>query len=265
MPFKKPRFGSVFWTLVVVLGIAVGWFTGNLLYTVLWAALADWGFPMTEAKIVTYIVAHLVPFVLILLLGLTLFFLIRRHVANATEADAQKFVDIAPQVYRESYRLEREPGEALELWENAYYLVVGNSRSDGRTIRKVAVNLHFSGPAIQCPLKDNESTFNTDIKHGEWAYFTIGRVVTSEVDGFPVFRTKPAISKEARSAYQHNISIGHLSFEPGTANVRFSSGIGPDRSIWKFQIIVSAEDVSARTVFLSVDLRSAPAKIVLEL
>src|SRR6516162_2656307 len=32
------------------------------------------------------------------------------------------------------------------------------------------------GPPIQCPLKDDESAFTTDIKHGELAYFRVGKV-----------------------------------------------------------------------------------------
>src|SRR6516225_8620289 len=103
MPFKKPRFSSVFWTLIVLLGGAVVWFTGNLLYSVLWAVLADWGVPMTEAKIVAYIIANLAPFALILVLGLILFLVIRRRLSKATEADPQMFLDIARDVYRESY------------------------------------------------------------------------------------------------------------------------------------------------------------------
>src|SRR6516162_7878265 len=133
MPFKKPRFASVFWTVIVLLGVAVGWFTGNLLYTLLWAILADWGLSMTEAKLVAYIIANLLPFGLILLLGLILFLVVRRHIAKATEADPQTFLDVGRQVYRESYRID--DSGALELWENVYFLVVGNGRPDGLTLR----------------------------------------------------------------------------------------------------------------------------------
>jgi len=168
--------------------------------------LADWGVPMTEAKIVAYIIANLAPFALILVLGLILFLVIRRRLSKATEADPQMFLDIARDVYRESYRID--DGGALEL---------------------------------------------------------CGKVVTSKIDGIPVVTAKPAISKERKEVYQHNISIGHLSFEPGTANIGFSSGFGPDKSVWKFQLVVSADDVGARTISLQVDLRFAPAKIELKL
>ena len=62
------QFWAVFWMLAVVLAGLIAWFLGNLLYSLFWKQLGDWGFPITEAQTIAYICAHLVPFALALLI-----------------------------------------------------------------------------------------------------------------------------------------------------------------------------------------------------
>ena len=76
------HFWKVFWTLALVLAGLVTWFLGNLLYTLFWTVLGDWGVPITEAKMTAYIAAHLVPFILILLVGTGFYFFIRSHIST---------------------------------------------------------------------------------------------------------------------------------------------------------------------------------------
>jgi hypothetical protein len=85
------RFWTLFWALFLVLAGLVAWFMGNLVYTALWAALRDRGFPVTEAQMVTYIVAHLLPFVLILVVGAILSVLIRNQIATSSAAAVETF------------------------------------------------------------------------------------------------------------------------------------------------------------------------------
>jgi hypothetical protein len=77
-------FAALFWGLTVALAIAVTWFMGNLLYSVFWSLAARWGLPITETEIVAYIGAHLVPFVVIIVVGTVFWFLIRNQLATAT-------------------------------------------------------------------------------------------------------------------------------------------------------------------------------------
>jgi hypothetical protein len=79
------RFWALFWGLFVLFAILVAWFIGNLVYTLLWAALGDFGFPVTEAQTVTYIAAHLLPFVLILVVGGVLSLLVQKQIAHAVQ------------------------------------------------------------------------------------------------------------------------------------------------------------------------------------
>ncbi len=82
------RFWRLFWLLTVALGVLLAWFFGNLLYSLFWTELGDRGFSVTEAKLIAYIAAHLVPFLLTLLVGAVLSFLIRREIANAPNSHA---------------------------------------------------------------------------------------------------------------------------------------------------------------------------------
>jgi hypothetical protein len=83
MRMSNRKFWSIFWLLIVFAAIATAWFLGNLLYTVFWKVLGDWGFPITEAQMTAYIAANLVPFLGVLLIGALLSILIRKQIAAA--------------------------------------------------------------------------------------------------------------------------------------------------------------------------------------
>jgi hypothetical protein len=89
------QFWAVFWMLAVVLAGLIAWFLGNLLYSLFWKQLGDWGFPITEAQMIAYICAHLAPFALALLVTAFLAVLIRNQLAFAG-SQAPGFASTAP-------------------------------------------------------------------------------------------------------------------------------------------------------------------------
>jgi hypothetical protein len=100
MRMGNTRFWSVFWLLTVAVAIGVAWFLGNLLYTVFWTVLGDRGFPITEAKMTAYIAAHLLPFLLTLLVGAILSLLIRRQIANTANSQENTYLQRASSAAR---------------------------------------------------------------------------------------------------------------------------------------------------------------------
>jgi hypothetical protein len=89
MPNK--RFWAIYWALFVLLAALGAWFLGNLAYTVLWTVLSSMGFSVTEPKMATYIAAHFVPFVLILIVGAILSLLIRNQLVAAAATAVESF------------------------------------------------------------------------------------------------------------------------------------------------------------------------------
>src|SRR3979490_553322 len=83
MQFGRSSFWGPFWLLALLLAGAVAWFLGNLLYTPFWTELGRRGFPITEAQMIGYIGAHLVPFFCVLAFAGLLSLLIRNGVATA--------------------------------------------------------------------------------------------------------------------------------------------------------------------------------------
>jgi len=113
------RFWALFWALFLVLAFLGAWFLGNLAYTVLWAVLGKWTFPITEVQMVTYIAANLLPFVLILIVGGLLSLLIRHRIASAPQTVPQQDAFFFnPSSGRPTKKIEIEYGEELASAED---------------------------------------------------------------------------------------------------------------------------------------------------
>ena len=89
MRLRKGQFWGAFWLLTLFIAGLITWFLSNLLYTLFWKLLGDWGVPITEGQMITYIAANLVPFVLVLFAAAALAKLIRDHTVfvDANPAD----------------------------------------------------------------------------------------------------------------------------------------------------------------------------------
>lgn len=66
-------------TLVVLLAAFLAWFSGNFLYDVFWAFIAQHGHPTAQASMTAYVLAHIVPFVGTVIIAVALFLLFQHE------------------------------------------------------------------------------------------------------------------------------------------------------------------------------------------
>lgn len=109
----KRLFWALYWALFIVLASLCAWFIGNLAYTVLWTALGTMGFSITEAQMATYIAGHLLPFILILVVGTILSLLIRNQLATTSAAAVDSF---RKQELKAQERHAEERADTQKLW-----------------------------------------------------------------------------------------------------------------------------------------------------
>jgi hypothetical protein len=150
-----------------------------------------------------------------------------------------------------------------KYYETTFYLVVGNALPAGKTLRKVHARFHLVGEPVLLRVKETGATV-ADIRHGEWIFFEVGRVVSK----FPLgmLSGEGVLDAESLKTYDHNIPNGYLSFEvhPITGN---KSGLTYDphreagRRPWEPFVVVSADDAQAMNVRLSIDLSKENAPV----
>ena len=94
-----------------------------------------------------------------------------------------------------------------------------------------------------------------DIRHGEWALFEIGRLVTSEL--MENFSGYVVLDDSDKKQYEHNIPLGARTFEVYSAAGKRQYGLNqsPEHPIvWPLSMVVSADDAMAMEVKISIDL-----------
>lgn len=99
-------FLGFFWVLAILIAGFVAWFLGNLLYSLFWKLLLDWGIPITEAQMTGYIAAHFVPFALIIGAATLLGWLIRKPLSSV--------VTVNSGITMREYQLRHQERLALE-------------------------------------------------------------------------------------------------------------------------------------------------------
>ncbi len=72
------RLKIIFIATALILGGLFVWFSSNFFYTLFWAVLEKWNFK--EANVVAYTLAHLTPFVLIILVVMAVYFIARHEI-----------------------------------------------------------------------------------------------------------------------------------------------------------------------------------------
>lgn len=83
MRLGKGAFWAAFWALFLLIAVFVTWFLSNLLYSLFWKVLNDWGSPVTEAAMIAYIASNLAPFLLTLCAASILAILVRDQLGKA--------------------------------------------------------------------------------------------------------------------------------------------------------------------------------------
>ena len=146
--------------------------------------------------------------------------------------------------------------QAVPLWNNIFYLVLQNQDSN-RTIRNVSVQINTLESIERCPVKAT-GLFAFDIRHGDYVYYRLGRVVSSEFCGLPGggLADEP-ISKERMEEYQQRIKTGSISFEPTGTAAKFSGRLDEAgiATKWTFPVGIIGDGLSAKIIGFSIDMR----------
>lgn len=154
--------------------------------------------------------------------------------------------------------------EADALYEHIYYLIVENGSESGKSNRRVQARIHFADPPVICRIKDiTDDAINS--RHGEQVYFEIGRLVSKEIHG--LMRGSTETEERYMKKYRHNVQNGHLSFEVGSVSKKIEYMLGNMKDVesqWYLYIVISADDVKAATVKISVKMTNTRADLTCE-
>lgn len=142
------------------------------------------------------------------------------------------------------------------LYENTFYLMVGSASRDGKTLRRVQARVQGYETPVLAPIKDTLSDA-IDIRHGETAFFMIGRIVSSKSMG--IFKGRTDVKEDELRIYEHNAALGSVSLEIWSKENKrqYALGYVPETSA-KFIlfVVVSADDAISTPLTLNVDLGS---------
>jgi hypothetical protein len=81
------RLKVIFVAAAFIVGLLFMWFSSNFFYTLFWAFLERWDFK--EANVVAYTLAHITPFILIVLVVLGLYFIVRHEMGKQSPVGDQ--------------------------------------------------------------------------------------------------------------------------------------------------------------------------------
>jgi hypothetical protein len=172
---------------------------------------------------------------------------------TAVIQDGTFYVD--PNIYRETHLVRTPDGRETNLYENTFYLVVANLSDDGKTLRKVQVEYRGYEAPFAAEIKD-ATTNEVDIKHGNGAFFVIGRIVSSKNLG--MFKGSVTIEDKRIKAFEQRDATDALSFNIGSPENkdRFALGSPPSPPTgWILIAVISAEDKKSQVVKLNIDAR----------
>lgn len=218
------------------------------------AALQGWGAVM---EILTRDTA------LIIFSGALVYWVLIRDIVPAMRRSiARRPFEIAQHIHTETYGVVDESGGSPGLFATYYYLVVGNGQSSGQTIRNVQAHIFFINPPLRTLVRSSDK-FTTDLQHGTYAYFRIGRIISSEMRE-PGFDGHSTMTKEQIERYSRNAKSGHICFdlfEDKGIETRHALGFLTKSKPFPLSVIVSGDNVPAELVRLTVDM-SKPTNIV---
>jgi hypothetical protein len=159
-------------------------------------------------------------------------------------------------IYSESRTVKKSDGTPGELYESVFYLVVGNNLDGGKSLKRVQTRIfHFGEPELAY-VKETGAT-EIDIRHGEWALFQIGRIVSKQIVG--LFQGATDLDDKELEAVEHNIPLGHLAFTVSSAAGKGKYNLGHTQGtphIWNLFMIVSADDALAAQIRINIDMEN---------
>jgi hypothetical protein len=160
----------------------------------------------------------------------------------------------ADHIYAESKWVKWKDGGETGLYETRFYLPIGNALSDGKTLERVQARIFLMGEPLLARVKETGNT-EIDIRHGEWAFFQLGSLVSKEMHG--VIHGGVEMDGERRKQFEHNIPLGALSFEVWEPSGKHAYGLGhmpANPGKFTLLVIVSANGVLARHIPITIDL-----------
>jgi hypothetical protein len=172
---------------------------------------------------------------------------------KAIVASPQSPFTLGPHIYSESHHVKGTDGRETKLYENIFYLIVSNSSEDGKTLRKVETELRGYEAPVVAAIKDSTAS-EVDIKHGNAAFFVIGRIVSPDRTGLS--QGPVAIEDRLLKAFEQRGQAP--SFYIGTAENKYQfalSSVPYPSTGWELFAVISAEDRKSRSVKLIVDPR----------
>jgi hypothetical protein len=194
------------------------------------------------------------------ILAFAVIFLRRLFVASAhlywaerDKTDTSTSFRLGERIFSETRAVKWKDGSSSDFFETKFYLTVGNGLSDGKTLKRVQTRIFFLGEPVLARVKETGSG-EIDIRHGEWAYFELGRIVSKQITG--LMSGSVVFSDEHRRDYGHNIPLGHIGFEFCSLSRKRGARLAhnPELPNWSIFTVISADDVTAMRVRLNINM-----------
>jgi len=187
----------------------------------------------------------------------------RDHKSKAMAQDGGAFFKLA-YVYCETKSIKWEDGEENSLFENQFYLVIGNALDTGETLKRSQARIFHMGEPVLSRVKETGHS-EIDIRHGEIAFFEIGKIVSPDI--FGMLNGSVTLDSKAKWLYPHNIPLGVRTFEVSASGKR-SYGLSytpqSPSAVWALWMVVSADDAIAMQVRVSIDLAATKSPVSCE-
>jgi hypothetical protein len=180
--------------------------------------------------------------------------------AEASAPKAEPAFRFEKNAFVETKLIKWGNGDNSGLFETRYYLLVGNAMNTGRQIKNAKARIFFMGQEPRLARVKESGELSTDIRHGEWAFFEIGKMVTN--DAFP---TGGAVfyGDEEKKRYQH-IKPEHpkhleILLPSGQSAYGIFQSHDTPPGVWPMSMVIAADDMVSLQLKVSLDLfKKAP-------
>ena len=224
---------------------------------VLWATETSYMF-LTRALVVGGIAA-------IAAIGLTeALRQIKHHEHGATSSEVKQPVAQPEPAFRfekaafvDTKLIRWADGSNSDLFESRFYLLVGNTMNTGRQIKNAKARIFFMGQEPRLAQVKETGELSTDIRHGEWAFFEVGKMVSRNA-----FPTGGAVvyNEEEKIRYQRvrPEHPKHLEILLPSGQAAYGIFQNPDIPApdWNMSMVVTADDMVSLQLKVSIDLMS---------
>jgi hypothetical protein len=156
-------------------------------------------------------------------------------------------------------KLVRWPdGTESGLTESRYFLLVGNAMDTGRPLKNVKARIFFLAQEPLLARVKETGELSTDIRHGEWAFFEIGKMISHEaqspISGAVIY------SEDEKKRYEHLRPEHPRHLEILLPSGKIAYGINQDLEHsapdWPMSMVVTADDAISLQLKVILDLTS---------